>query len=164
MLLQIDPSQLRVSSVLNRDARNYGKKNLVDNNLETCWNSDQGSPQWIQVESSDENSLIRPTSIKLMFQGGFSGKECELLGEIPQTAGSGGVVQTTEWVSIMRFYPEDINTLQEFFVGISTANNCDLTNPVGYRRLRVVFLNSTDFYGRLTVYQFDIVQAADPSV
>lgn len=31
----------RVSSVLNRDAKQYGKKYLFDCNEETCWNSDQ---------------------------------------------------------------------------------------------------------------------------
>lgn len=31
----------RVSSVLNRDVKQYGKKYLFDCNEETCWNSDQ---------------------------------------------------------------------------------------------------------------------------
>ena len=30
-----------VSSVLNRDTREFGKKNLFDGCEETCWNSDQ---------------------------------------------------------------------------------------------------------------------------
>uniref|UniRef100_A0A4X2M8B4 Nuclear receptor 2C2 associated protein n=1 Tax=Vombatus ursinus TaxID=29139 RepID=A0A4X2M8B4_VOMUR len=31
----------RVSSVLNRDVKQFGKKNLFDEQDETCWNSDQ---------------------------------------------------------------------------------------------------------------------------
>uniref|UniRef100_A0A2K5S0U0 Nuclear receptor 2C2 associated protein n=2 Tax=Cebidae TaxID=9498 RepID=A0A2K5S0U0_CEBIM len=31
----------RVSSVLNRNTRQFGKKHLFDQNEETCWNSDQ---------------------------------------------------------------------------------------------------------------------------
>ena len=31
----------RVSSVLNRDVKQFGKKHLLDGDEETCWNSDQ---------------------------------------------------------------------------------------------------------------------------
>lgn len=31
----------RVSSVLNRDVKQFGKKYMFDTNEETCWNSDQ---------------------------------------------------------------------------------------------------------------------------
>lgn len=31
----------RVSSVLNRDVKQFGKKHMFDRNEETCWNSDQ---------------------------------------------------------------------------------------------------------------------------
>ena len=31
----------RVSSVLNRDVKQFGKKYMFDNEEETCWNSDQ---------------------------------------------------------------------------------------------------------------------------
>lgn len=30
----------RVSSVLNKDNKNYGKKNLIDGSEESCWNSE----------------------------------------------------------------------------------------------------------------------------
>ena len=33
----------RVSSVLNRDVKQFGKKYMFDSNEETCWNSDQVS-------------------------------------------------------------------------------------------------------------------------
>lgn len=35
------PSPRRVSSVLNRDVKQFGKKHMFDANEETCWNSDQ---------------------------------------------------------------------------------------------------------------------------
>lgn len=34
-------SYFRVSSVLNRDVKQFGKKFMFDNDEETCWNSDQ---------------------------------------------------------------------------------------------------------------------------
>ncbi|XP_060237899.1 nuclear receptor 2C2-associated protein isoform X2 [Meriones unguiculatus] len=40
----------RVSSVLNRNSRQFGKKHLFDQNEETCWNSDQGPSQWVTLE------------------------------------------------------------------------------------------------------------------
>ena len=42
--------ELRVSSVLN-GSREYGKQNLFDGAAETCWNSDQGTPQFSQLPS-----------------------------------------------------------------------------------------------------------------
>jgi len=39
--LFVDCSSYRVSSVLNRDVRQFGKKFMFDGKDETCWNSDQ---------------------------------------------------------------------------------------------------------------------------
>ncbi|KAK6320393.1 hypothetical protein J4Q44_G00095000 [Coregonus suidteri] len=36
-------TQSRVSSVLNRDVKQFGKKYMFDSNEEACWNSDQNS-------------------------------------------------------------------------------------------------------------------------
>ena len=35
------PCTFRVSSVLNRDVKQFGKKFLLDGQDDTCWNSDQ---------------------------------------------------------------------------------------------------------------------------
>lgn len=35
---------LSVSSVLQKNHREFGKKHLYDGKAETCWNSDQGLP------------------------------------------------------------------------------------------------------------------------
>ena len=40
-LLSPTKTKLSVSSVLDRNAREYGKKFLVDGEDDTCWNSDQ---------------------------------------------------------------------------------------------------------------------------
>ena len=45
---------------------------MFDGSQDTCWNSDQGTPQYIIIE------LSRPLvvkQIKIMFQGGFVGQE-----------------------------------------------------------------------------------------
>ena len=64
-------SGMRVSSVLNGDVLQYGKQHLVDGSPDSCWNSEQGSPQQVQL------TFARPVhvhSATVTFQGGFVGK------------------------------------------------------------------------------------------
>ncbi|XP_072771181.1 nuclear receptor 2C2-associated protein isoform X2 [Nerophis lumbriciformis] len=67
----------KVSSVLNRDVKQYGKKYMFDSNEETCWNSDQGERQWLVL---DFPQPIMVSELKVQFQGGFSAKTCRLEG------------------------------------------------------------------------------------
>uniref|UniRef100_UPI00398EEC19 nuclear receptor 2C2-associated protein isoform X2 n=1 Tax=Pristiophorus japonicus TaxID=55135 RepID=UPI00398EEC19 len=92
----------RVSSVLNRDVKLFGKKFLFDRNEETCWNSDQGSAQWVILEFPQS---VKVTELLLQFQGGFTGRACRLEG------GRKGA----DLVKITDFYPEDTNRLQISF-------------------------------------------------
>ncbi|XP_066273851.1 nuclear receptor 2C2-associated protein-like isoform X2 [Branchiostoma lanceolatum] len=126
--------KVRVSSVLNRDVKQFGKKFMFDGDEETCWNSDQGSPQWILVEFSEE---VCPQEIQLQFQGGFVGKDCCV------EVGSGG----GDLARFMDFYPEDVNSVQRFTIKEAPS----------VKRLRIVFPSSTDFFGRVTVYKLDII-------
>ncbi|RVE73875.1 hypothetical protein OJAV_G00035660 [Oryzias javanicus] len=95
-------TQSRVSSVLNRDGKRYGKKNMFDCDEETCWNSDQGECQWVSL---DFPGPVRPSQIQVQFQGGFSAKTCRLEGCLND--GDSAVLD--------RFYPEDNNALQISF-------------------------------------------------
>merc|ERR1712086_483468 len=122
----------RVSSVLNRDVKQFGKKFLFDGDEETCWNSDQGSPQFVQI---DFGRQVSPKQLLMTFQGGFAGKDCLLLG--------GGGAASLE--KICAFYPDDVNTEQTFGVALP-----DGTAPL-VQVIRLVFESSTDFYGRVTV-------------
>nr|AQS22609.1 nuclear receptor 2c2-associated protein [Pseudodiaptomus poplesia] len=118
----------RVSSTLNRDTKQFGKKFLFDNRDETCWNSDQGSPQWISLEFQDYTSI---SGFSLQFQGGFAGKEC--------------YVETEGSVKVLDFYPEDSNKIQYFY----------LKERVTVKKVRIAFNSSTDFFGRITIYRLD---------
>jgi len=119
----------RVSSTLNRDTKQFGKKFMFDNREETCWNSDQGSPQWISLEFTELTSV---SGFALQFQGGFAGKEC--------------YVETDGTLKILDFYPEDCNKLQYFY----------LKDRVHIKKIRIAFNSSTDFYGRITLYKLDL--------
>ncbi len=72
---------------------------MFDGNDETCWNSDQGSPQTLMVELPSPASV---NHLEVRFQGGFASKEGVLL------AGQ----DTKSLEEIQKFYPSDDNTLQ----------------------------------------------------
>ena len=57
-----------VSSVLNDDKKSYGINNLYDNNMETCWNSSHGTPQYISLQFKN---YVNIQDIYICFQGGF---------------------------------------------------------------------------------------------
>ncbi|KAL4227992.1 Nuclear receptor 2C2-associated protein [Mactra antiquata] len=133
--VDVNTGQLRVSSVLNRDTKQFGKKHLVDNDDDTCWNSDQGSPQWISVDF--ENSLILD-EFHIQFQGGFVGRDCWV--EMKRS-------KDGEWEKMFDFYPKDINSLQIF----KAENNSE---PIS--SMKIIFNNSTDFFGRITIYRLEI--------
>ena len=88
-----------------------------------------------------------------MFQGGFVGKvkftkplfkrqqDCEFLGS-----------DGTEWKLICKFYPEDINSWQTFDVKAKGQTD---SGPL--TKLQILFKESTDFYGRVTIYKLDVI-------
>ncbi|KAM4052402.1 nuclear receptor 2C2-associated protein isoform 1-T1 [Anomaloglossus baeobatrachus] len=123
----------RVSSVLQRDVKQFGKQYLLDRKEETCWNSDQGSSQWITLEFPHKVCI---SEIHIQFQGGFSSRSCVLQ----------GCLKEGELVKIAEFYPEDNNALQRFDF------------PEQYvEKLHLCFPNSTDFFGRIVVYHLDVL-------
>ncbi|KAG9307407.1 hypothetical protein G9A89_017236 [Geosiphon pyriformis] len=97
-------TRIRVSSVLNRDITTYGKQHLIDQSHETCWNSDQGSPQYIII---DFQRKVKLQELLIMFQGGFAGKKCHILGANHNDG--------YQYELITSIFPEDINTLQISF-------------------------------------------------
>ncbi|XP_037104940.1 nuclear receptor 2C2-associated protein isoform X1 [Syngnathus acus] len=127
-------TQCRVSSVLNRDVKQFGKKFMFDSNEETCWNSDQGDCQWLIL---DFPQSVRLSEFKVQFQGGFSAKTCRLEGSSVDR----------DFTVISHFYPEDNNSLQCFPIQESATVN----------RIKITFEHSTDFFGRIIVYILDIL-------
>eukprot|EP01089_Gocevia_fonbrunei_P012416 TRINITY_DN2936_c0_g1_i2.p1 TRINITY_DN2936_c0_g1~~TRINITY_DN2936_c0_g1_i2.p1 ORF type:complete len:142 (+),score=19.83 TRINITY_DN2936_c0_g1_i2:34-459(+) len=123
----------KVSSVLNNDVKQYGKQHLFDNSLESCWNSDQGSPQEILLAFQE---CVDINEVRITFQGGFVGKDCKFY---TSTDGKSYSLHSD-------FYPVDVSSMQQF--------KCE-TSAV--KRLKIVFESSTDFYGRITIYQLDVI-------
>ncbi|XP_068517580.1 nuclear receptor 2C2-associated protein isoform X2 [Anas acuta] len=123
----------RVSSVLNRDVKQFGKQHMFDANEETCWNSDQGARQWVAL---DFPHTVKVSELHIQFQGGFSSRLCTLE----------GCRTGEELVKISELYPEDINAMQRFEVEETALD-----------KLKITFENSTDFFGRIVVYHLRVL-------
>ncbi|KAI0249535.1 galactose-binding domain-like protein [Lactifluus subvellereus] len=121
----------RVSSTLDKS---FGKSCLVDGSPETCWTSQQGLPQYIQLAFP---SPVTPERISLTFQGGFVGTTCVVATQSQDAS---------NWQEITRIYPEDVNRAQMF----------DLAVEGSVRGIKLVFEESSDFFGRITVYDLMI--------
>ncbi|KAJ2657477.1 Nuclear receptor 2C2-associated protein [Coemansia sp. RSA 1199] len=125
-------SNYRVSSVLNRDVTSLGKQNLFDTSLETCWNSEQGTPQHILVEFAPRVCISK---VHVQFQGGFAGKDTRL-------------IDMDRKEEICPLFPDDNNKMQVLELPVSEQG-------VARRRIKLQFATSTDFYGRIVVYSLD---------
>ncbi|KAH9524679.1 Nuclear receptor 2C2-associated protein [Bulinus truncatus] len=97
-------SRTRVSSVLNKDVKQFGKQHLFDGDEETCWNSDQGALQWVMVDFNEE---VQISEIHIQFQGGFVGKVCSL-----EKSDSG----SSNLIKILNFCPSDSSQKQVIIV------------------------------------------------
>ncbi|XP_006995530.1 nuclear receptor 2C2-associated protein [Peromyscus maniculatus bairdii] len=123
----------RVSSVLHRNSRQFGKKHLFDQDEETCWNSDQGPSQWVTLEFPQR---VHVTQLQVQFQGGFSSRHSCLEGS-----------QGKDTLSkIVDLYPEDSNALQTFSIP-----------TVEVDRLKLTFEDTTDFFGRVVIYHLRVL-------
>ncbi|KAJ2465005.1 Nuclear receptor 2C2-associated protein, partial [Coemansia sp. RSA 2322] len=107
---------------------------LFDGSNESCWNSESGSPQHILVEFKKPVQL---SEVQIRFQGGFAGKETKLIDRALNT-------------EICALYPEDINSLQTFPLP-------EEEQTVWRSQVKIQFLSSTDFFGRITIYSLDFV-------
>eukprot|EP01133_Synstelium_polycarpum_P018146 gene18146-21698_t len=114
---------------------------MFDGTEETCWNSHQGSPQSCSIQFIDtatgQETPVDVSELHICFQGGFVGKDCELL------AMQG---DSKEFTFVSMFYPEDINTVQIFPVAQCTQA----------KQIKLLFKQSTDFFGRITIYKLDV--------
>lgn len=79
----------------------------------------------------------------MIFQGGFVGTPCSL--QIVE----GGEDQTT-WREWTRIFPADVNRSQTFELPAEGVEG-------GIDKLKLVFEKSSDFFGRVTLYDIQIL-------
>lgn len=123
-------------------------RNLLDlrtgiirpNNSEGQLKIRQGLPQWIVLQFA---SPVKPHSLSLTFQGGFVGTRCVVSAV---TSASGG-----EWEVLAPIYPQDVNRKQVFPVHASAGDF-----PTEVTQLKLSFEESSDFFGRVTLYDLTL--------
>jgi len=137
VLLTSPATKCKASSVLNKSSQ-YAAKHMFDENLDSCWNSDQGIPQILVI---DFERIVSLSFIKIMFQGGFVGAD--------------GIIEVCSrkedsFEKISEFHNLfDSNAVQTIPIASSDARiNC--------RYVRITFTSSSDFYGRIVVYSLNI--------
>ncbi|KAH8402268.1 hypothetical protein KR009_010887, partial [Drosophila setifemur] len=127
----------RVSSVLNKDVKQYGKQFMFDMNEDTSWSSDEGAPQWITVVLQNPQNI---RGFSFQFQGGFAGQQSNIL----MYSEDGAEIHQEP------FYPEDINSPQQFQVK-------DTAREKVCSKIKFVFKSSTDLFGRIIVYNLQLL-------
>ncbi|NWX53543.1 NR2CA protein, partial [Promerops cafer] len=136
----------RVSSVLNRDVKQFGKQHLFDGSEETCWNSDQGTSQWVTL---DFPRPVKVSQLHIQFQGGFSSRLCTLE----------GCRTGEELVKISELYPQDSHAMQISFPRLRTGRGVHRfqVQETELDKLKITFGSSTDFFGRIVVYHLGVL-------
>ncbi|NXL76270.1 NR2CA protein, partial [Leptocoma aspasia] len=132
----------RVSSVLNRDVKQFGKQHLFDGSEETCWNSDQGTSQWVTL---DFPRPVKVSQLHIQFQGGFSSRLCTLE----------GCRTGEELVTISELYPQDSHAMQISLLRMM-LHRFQVQETV-LDKLKITFGSSTDFFGRVVVYHLGVL-------
>ncbi|XP_037811529.1 nuclear receptor 2C2-associated protein [Lucilia sericata] len=132
-LLNNEKFKCSVSSVLNKDTKQHGKQFLYDQQDDTAWSSNEGIPQWIAIEFEEPQTV---KSFSFQFQGGFAAKEAKIQIHKPDSS-----------VHEEPFYAEDINAVQNFTLAAEQTN---------VKRVKFIIESSTDFFGRIIVYNLKI--------
>ena len=128
-ILKLVPYTASVSSVLQKDHKQFGKKHLFDDHEATCWNSDQGLPQHITVKF-EAKTVIK--AFRYMGQGGFCPRE---------------VVVYADGKEITRCEVPDSNFEQTINLG----------EGVEVEGVKVEFTKASDLFGRIIMYKFEIL-------
>jgi hypothetical protein len=118
-------------------------------NESSCWNSDgQADGAIIHSFILNFHRRVKLSSISLQFQGGFVPEECRLLTSQSGHDEENHVKNTWNEIDDADIELENTNKLQVFDLGDVACQN-DLECDV----LKLEFLGSTDFYGRVILYK-----------
>ena len=127
----------RASSVLQKNVKVYGPKHVLDvNSPSTCWNSEAGESQWLEI---DFGRKIQASRLDLQFQAGFGATICKIS---TRESSQEEPVGLDEWDDL-----EDEHEVQSFELSNQDA-------PI--QTLHLEFSELADFYGRLIIYRLEV--------
>jgi hypothetical protein len=138
-ILTNDKTKIKVSSTL-KGSKEYIKENILDNNPQTSWYSDQGKFQYIYLFFENK---INFNEIDITFDGGFSPKEIEIY--VSENNEFENKKPSMKMIKI--FEVLDTNKEQNFL----------FDNYVeGVQTIRILCKKFFDLYGRIIVYNLKV--------
>ena len=142
----------RASSVLQNNTKLHGAAKALDcDDLLSSWNS-EGSPNgkkesFLVVDFSGggkhPNRTVRASELGLQFQAGFAAEEITVYAKAQQQEGETGGAR---WRKAEEIEAEDDHELQSFALPAEEPTTA----------LKIVFGETTDFYGRVIIYQIQV--------
>ncbi|KAF9076558.1 hypothetical protein BDP27DRAFT_1313540 [Rhodocollybia butyracea] len=94
----------------------------------------------------------------MTFQGGFVGRTCAVHVRLAKLEQEKEKERTrTEWTLLTYVYPEDVNRRQIFTLPTLHTTSTDTTDIAErVSAIRLTFETSSDFFGRVTVYDLKL--------
>mmetsp|Transcript_41620 Transcript_41620/g.61061 ORF Transcript_41620/g.61061 Transcript_41620/m.61061 type:complete len:138 (+) Transcript_41620:2-415(+) len=120
----------------------------------SCWNSEASPQKKQQILQIMFRRKVSIRKIGITFQGGFAGESAQL----STSKEEGG--KFTLWEDAF-IEPEDRNEFQEFDLPVEegvddSSSGSGGNHPCVCHALRIAFGESTDFYGRITIYRLEV--------
>ena len=141
----------RASSVLQNNTKVYGPAKALDcDDVLTSWNS-EGSPNgkkesFLIIDFSGggkhPNRTVKASELGVQFQAGFAAEEVTVYTK-PKTEVSGGA---SRWLKAEEIEADDDHELQSFPLSVEDPTTA----------LKIVFNETSDFYGRVIIYQIKV--------
>jgi hypothetical protein len=147
----------RASSVLQKNAKLYGPRNVLDyHNPLSCWNS-EGSPQGSAVENwlrIDFGRSVQICELRIQFQAGFVAETMAIWALLANNNNNNNNDNDEEkFVKLSEEEVEDNHDVQSFLLLSSATTRATTTTTA----IKLVFDECTDFYGRITIYQLQVM-------
>lgn len=151
----------KASSVLNKNNALYGAQNMLENGDVSCWNSDgrQSSNDdkarriIVVIQFNREVDLSDDYAhLNITFQGGFVGLNCST--HVSSDGGKSYICIDQEELDHYVVDAEESNEAQRFDLHKNREGSNSSMKSV--TSLKLIFKDSTDFYGRITIYLLEI--------
>ena len=147
----------KASSILQNNSKVYGPAHALDcTNTLTSWNS-EGNPKgktesFLVIDFSgggkNQNRKVNPVELVVQFQAGFAAEEITVYRKNNTKAeddnDSGD--NNSRWLKVDEMEAEDDHESQSFPLSVEEPTTA----------LKIVFDETTDFYGRVIIYQIQI--------
>ncbi|KAL7469944.1 hypothetical protein ACHAXS_010181, partial [Conticribra weissflogii] len=138
----------RASSTWKHDTRKFGPLNALDKKSDAAWKS---------APSEESNPLayyeiyfqqpVNVREVRIQFQGGFVGTECTVFKKNHNIGNNDG----GEWEEFEDLFIDPVESSEVQVFSAEEGDSAEYCSA-----LRIEFERSTDFYGRIVIYSFEV--------